>query len=162
MVSMAGEGPVTATLQRIRGSKAAKETDVSNLVNRWKSAAPQLQSVLRIVAAWTFLMHGTMKLFGWPIPLPNGGTAPLLSQMGVGAILELVGGTLLLLGLCTRPVAFVLSGEMAVAYFQFHFPHGFWPIQNNGLPAVLYCFLWLYYSAAGPGPWSLDAQRGRA
>ena len=134
-----------------------------NVVTRWSSWGPQLQSLLRIVAAWLFLMAGTTILFAWPMGMPpDGGTAPLLTQMGIGGLLELVGGALLLVGLFTRPVAFVLSGQMAVAYFQFHFPHGFWPVQNNGVPAVLYCFLWLYFSAAGAGPWSIDARRGRA
>ena len=81
------------------------------------------------------------------------------SQVWIGAVLELVGGALLLAGLFTRPVAFILAGEMAVAYWQFHAPNGFWPVVNQGQPAVLYCFIWLYLSAAGPGPWSLDALR---
>ena len=130
---------------------------MSNVAARWSALAPQLLSVLRIVAALMFLQSGTMKLFGWPIAMPGGVTAPLLTQVGIGGILEFVGGSLLLVGLFTRPVAFILSGEMAVAYFQFHFPQGFWPIVNQGQPAVLYCFIWLYFSAAGAGPWSLDA-----
>jgi putative oxidoreductase len=85
----------------------------------------------------------------------------LMTQVGIGGLLEAVGGFLLLIGLFTRPVAFVLSGEMAVAYFQFHFPQGFWPVVNQGQPAVLYCFIWLYFSAAGAGPWSVDALRTR-
>jgi putative oxidoreductase len=118
--------------------------------------------VLRIVAAFTFLQHGAMKLFAFPIGIPpHGGTVPLLTQAGLGGILELVGGGLLLLGLFTRPVAFLLAGEMAVAYFQFHAPKSLWTTVNGGDPAVLFCFLWLYFSAAGPGPWSLDARRGR-
>jgi len=94
--------------------------------------------------------------------MPEGQSFTLMSQMGVGAILELVGGTLLLVGLFTRPAAFILSGEMAVAYFQFHFPNGFWPLVNQGQPAVLFCFIWLYFSAAGAGPWSLDAALRRS
>ena len=82
-----------------------------------------------------------------------------MSEVGVGGILEVFGGFLLLLGLFTRPVAFLLAGEMAVAYFQFHFPQSFWTVVNNGVAAVLYCFVWLYFSAAGAGPWSLDARR---
>jgi putative oxidoreductase len=133
-----------------------------NLVARWSAWAPRLQSVLRIVAAFMFILVGTMKLFAFPVGVPpNGGTVPLISQAGLGGILEVVGGTLLLLGLFTRPVAFLLAGEMAVAYFQFHFPQGFWPVMNGGIPAALYCFVWLYFSAAGAGPWSLDARRGK-
>ena len=103
-----------------------------------------------------------MKLFAFPIGMPpNGGTASFPSQVWIGGPLEVVGGALLAVGLFTRPVAFVLSGMMAVAYFQFHFPGGFWPVVNGGTAAVLYCFVWLYFSAAGPGPWSIDAWRRR-
>ena len=131
-----------------------------NLVAKWSAWGPQLQSVLRIVAAFIFMLAGTMKLFAFPAGIPpNGGTAPLMSQIWIGGVLELFGGALLLVGLFTRPVAFLLAGEMAVAYFQFHFPRGFWPTMNDGVPAVLYCFVWLYFSAAGAGPWSLDAWR---
>ena len=132
---------------------------VSGIGSKWSAWAPQLLSLLRIVAAFMFIQPGTMKLFGWPAAMPGGGTVPLLSQMGIGGAMEIVGGGLLLLGLFTRPVAFILSGEMAVAYFQFHAPQSFWPVVNQGQPAVLYCFIWLYLSAAGGGPWSLDALR---
>ncbi len=133
-----------------------------NIVSRWPAWGPQIQSVLRIVAAFMFMGAGTTKLFAFPAGIPpNGGTVPLMSQMGLGAILETFGGTLLLVGLFTRPVAFLLAGEMAVAYFQFHFPKGFWPTINGGVSAALYCFVWLYFSAAGAGPWSLDARRGK-
>lgn len=129
---------------------------------RWSALAPQLRSVLRIVTAFMFMLAGSTKLFAFPIGIPpNGGTVPFMSQMGIGGALEFFGGLLLLIGLFTRPVAFILSGEMAVAYFQFHFPQSFWPVVNNGAPAVLYCFLWLYFSAAGAGPWSVDAKRGK-
>jgi putative oxidoreductase len=132
----------------------------STLVSRWQSWAPYLLSVLRIVAAFLFTQVGTAKLFAFPAAImPNGGTAPLGSLAGIAGVLETVGGPLLLLGLFTRPVAFVLSGEMAVAYFYGHAPQGFWPLLNQGAPAVFYCFLFLYFSAAGPGPWSLDALR---
>ena len=131
----------------------------SNLAGKWSAWAPQLRSVLRIVAAFMFMQSGTMKLFGFPMAMPDGKTAMLLTQVGIAGILEVVGGGLLLLGLFTRPVAFLLSGEMAVAYFQFHAPKNFWPIINQGQPAILYCFIWLYLSAAGAGPWSLDALR---
>ncbi len=133
------------------------------IVTRWQSWAPQLLSVLRIVAAFLFIQVGTAKLFAFPgAVMPGGGTAPIGSLAGIAGLLETVGGGLLILGLFTRPVAFVLSGEMAVAYFYGHAPQGFWPVLNMGTDAVLYCFLWLYFSAAGPGPWSLDAMRNPA
>ena len=132
----------------------------SNLTNIWTRWDSRLQSVLRMVASFMFILAGTTKLFAFPAGIPpNGGTVALTSQLGFGAVLETFGGTLLLLGLFTRPVAFILAGEMAVAYFQFHFPGGIWPVLNGGVPAVLYCFVWFYFSAAGAGPWSLDALR---
>jgi putative oxidoreductase len=134
----------------------------NNLVAKWPALAPRLLSVLRIVAAFMFIQFGTMKLFAFPIGMPpDGSTAPLMSQVGLAGILETFGGALLLVGLFTRPVAFLLSGEMAVAYFQFQFPLSFWTVVNNGTSAALYCFVWLYFSAAGAGPWSLDAKRGK-
>lgn len=136
--------------------------DVSRAVERWAAWAPRLLSVLRIVAAFLFIQAGTMKLFAFPVGMPpDGGTAKLFSQVGLGGVLEAFGGALLLVGLFTRPVAFLLSGTMAVAYFQFHAPGGFWPVVNGGSPAILFCFVWLYVSAAGAGPWSLDAMRAR-
>ena len=123
--------------------------------SRW---SPYLLSVLRIVAAFTFITHGTQKLFAFPV-LELRNPVPLLSLFGVAGALELVGGSLLLLGLFTRPVAFLLSGEMAVAYFVAHASRSFWPILNGGEVVVLFCFLWLFLAAAGPGPWSLDALR---
>lgn len=131
------------------------------IVSKWSTWGPELRSVLRIVAAAMFMTAGTTGLFAFPAGVPpHGGTVPLMSQMGLGAVLQLVGGALLLVGLFTRPVAFVLSGEMAVAYFQFHATQSFWPTINGGVPAALYCFVFLFLSAAGPGPWSLDAARG--
>ncbi len=124
--------------------------------------ADRLRSLLRIVAAVMFMLHGTMKLFAFPAAASKaGGTVTLLSQTGLAGVLETFGGLLLLIGLFTRPVAFVLAGEMAVAYFQVHLPRSFWPTLNGGEPAALYCFLWLYLSIAGAGPWSLDAIRKR-
>jgi putative oxidoreductase len=132
------------------------------LVARWRSWSPYLLSMLRIVAAFLFTQVGTAKLLAFPAAvMPGGGTAPLSSLPGIAGLLETVGGPLLLLGLFTRPVAFLLSGEMAVAYFYGHAPHGFWPILNQGADAALYAFLWLYISAAGPGPWSIDEWRRR-
>lgn len=129
---------------------------------RLQVVASYLQSVLRIVAAFILIPSGTMKLFSWPAPLPEGVTASFLSQVWFAGVLETFGGALLLLGLFTRPVAFLLSGMMAVAYFQFHAPGGFWPSMNDGTPAVLYCFIWLFFAAAGGGPWSVDALRRKA
>ncbi len=132
-----------------------------NLITKWQAWAPRLQSVLRIVAAFMFIQAGTMKLFAFPMGMPpDGSTAKLMSQVGLAGILETFGGALLLVGLFTRPVAFILAGEMAVAYFQFQFPLSFWTVVNGGAVTVLYCFVWLYFSAAGAGPWSLDAKRG--
>jgi putative oxidoreductase len=130
------------------------------LLSRWRSWAPYLLSVLRVIAAFLFMQPGTAKLFAFPAAvLPGGGTAPIGSLLGVAGILEAVGGFFLLVGLFTRPVAFLLSGQMAVAYFIGHAPQGFWPVLNQGMPAILFCFIWLYVSAAGPGPWSIDAMR---
>lgn len=133
-----------------------------NIFVTWQSCAPYLQSILRIASALMFMMSGTMKLFAFPIGMPpNNAKAELMSLAGIGGILEVFGGALILIGLFTRPVAFILSGEMAVAYFQFHDPVSAWPIINNGVNAVLYCFIWLYFSAAGAGPWSVDAKLRR-
>jgi putative oxidoreductase len=120
--------------------------------------APQILSVLRIMTAATFLTHGTMKLFGWPAEFPY----PLNALLYVAAVLEVVGGLLLVVGLFSRPVAFVLSGLMAFAYFIGHGSGGFFPVLNGGEAAMLFCFIFLYIAAAGPGPWSVDAATGRA
>ena len=134
----------------------------TNLNGKWTALAARLQSVLRMVAALMFMEAGTMKLFAFPAGMPpDGSTAKFFSQVWLGGFLEVFGGTLMLLGLFTRPVAFILSGEMAVAYFQFHFPQSFWPTINGGVAAALYCFVWLYFFGAGPGPWSLDAKRAK-
>lgn len=115
--------------------------------------------LLRVVAGVMFMQAGGMKMFGWFGPMPE--PVELWSQVGIGGILEFFGGILIALGLFTRPVAFILAGEMAVAYWQFHAPGGTWPIQNQGQPAVLYCFIFLYLFARGAGRWSLDALIGR-
>jgi putative oxidoreductase len=114
--------------------------------------------LLRFVAGLLFLQAGGMKLLDWfgGIPTQFGGHPPVLSQMWIGGVLEFYGGIAILLGILTRPVAFILSGEMAVAYFQFHQPNGFWPIQNHGEPAVLLCFIFLFFAAYGAGSWSVD------
>lgn len=115
---------------------------------------PYLRSVLRIVVAFLFIAHGAQKLVGFPGSRP---AVALISLLGLASVLETFGGALVFLGLFTRPVTFLLAGEMAVAYFTGHAPNGFWPLLNRGEPAVLFCFVWLYLTAAGPGPWSLDA-----
>jgi len=117
----------------------------------------RMLSIFRIVAGLMFLCAGTMKLFNFP-PVPTPGfPVKLLSEMGAAGVIETVGGLAVVLGVFTRPVAFVLAGEMAVAYFQVQFPQSFFPTSNGGVPAVLYCFLFLYLIFAGAGPWSLDA-----
>ena len=124
--------------------------------------APRLLSALRIVTAFLFMMHGSAKILHVPHE-PQYDDIALLSLIGIGGLLELVGGFLVLIGLFTRPVAFILSGEMAVAYFVFHAPNAFLPLLNQGDSAVLYCFVFLYFAFAGPGPWSVDAMwRARA
>jgi putative oxidoreductase len=123
--------------------------------------APHILSILRLFAGFMFAQGGTAKLFAFPAAvMPGGGTAPLASLAGVAGLLETVGGVLILLGLFTRPTSFVLCGLMAAAYFIGHAAQGFWPVMNGGQPAVLYCFVFLYLSAAGAGPWSLDAVLG--
>lgn len=128
-------------------------SESNSFLSTW---APRLLSLTRIVLAFTFTAHGTQKLFAFPL-VEGKEEAALFSFMGFTGLLELVGGLLLLVGLFTRPVAFVLSGTMAVAYFLAHAPQGFWPIVNKGELAVVYCWIFLYFAAAGGGPWSLDA-----
>ena len=115
--------------------------------------------LLRVVAGLLFLQAGGVKIFDWfgGIPAQYGGHPAMMSQTWIGGVLEFYGGVAILLGLFTQPVAFLLSGEMAVAYFQFHQPGGFWPIQNHGEPAVLLCFIFLLFAAQGAGDWSVDA-----
>src|SRR5436305_8691782 len=114
--------------------------------------------LLRVVAGFLFFQAGAVILFGWFGGMPGQSSPPpLMSQTGIGGVLEFFGGIAIMLGLFTRPVAFILSGMMAVAYWQFHAPQGAWPIQNQGMPAVLFCFIFLYMAAQGAGNWSLDA-----
>lgn len=123
----------------------------------------RMLSIFRIVAGAMFMSAGTMKIFGHPAnPMPNMPPPELMSQMGIGGLMEVVGGLLIVLGLWTRPTAFLLAGEMAVAYFQFHAPQAFWPTTNMGVPAVMYCFFFLYLVFAGAGPWSVDAAIARS
>jgi putative oxidoreductase len=118
--------------------------------------APRVLSIVRVVSALIFMAHGTQKLLNFP-PRAGGAAAPdLLSLLGIAGLLEIVGGVLLVLGLFTRPVAFVLSGLMACAYWIGHAPRSLYPVLNNGDAAILYCFLFLYLAFAGGGAWSLD------
>jgi putative oxidoreductase len=123
---------------------------------------PRALALLRIVAAFLFMQHGTAKLFGFPAPAGKE-TVELVSLLGLAGVLEIVGGALLLVGVFARPVAFVLAGEMAVAYFLAHAPRGHFlsPSLNQGEPAVLFCFIFLLIAAAGPGAWSVDAARAK-
>lgn len=125
------------------------------LASAW---APRLLSILRIMTGLLFLQHGTAKLLKIPV-IPMFANLSLTSLPGIAGILELVGGVLIILGLFTLSVAFLLSGLMAVAYFMAHAPRGFYPILNAGELAILFCFVFLYLAAAGPGPWSIDAAR---
>ena len=115
--------------------------------------------LLCVVSGLLFLHAGGVKIFDWfgGVPVQFGGHPAFMSQTWIGGVLEFYGGLAILLGFLTRPVAFILSGEMAVAYFQFHQPHGFWPVQNHGEPAVLFCFIFLFFAAHGAGNWSIDA-----
>lgn len=130
----------------------------TNYFNRWKTYAPYFLSALRIISSLIFITAGTSKLFAFPVGMPpDGSTAEFMTQVWIGGFLEVFGGALVLVGFYTRPAAFILSGEMAVAYFQFHAQQGFWPTMNGGIPAILYCFIFLYFSAAGAGPLSIDS-----
>jgi putative oxidoreductase len=127
-------------------------TNLDSFYQRW---TPRLLSVIRIILGFLFMPHGAQKLFGFMAP-PQWSTPPIFSLVGIAGALEFFGGLLILLGLFTRPVAFILSGLMAVGYFMVHAPQGFWPLQNKGELAVIYCWLFLFLSVAGGGDWSLD------
>jgi len=125
------------------------------------ASSTKLLAILRVVAALLFLEAGIFHLFHWPaVPMP---AAPpeMATWLFAAGLLVFVGGILLILGLFTRPTAFLLSGMMAVAYWGFHVPMGFWPVANMGTAAILYCFIFLYFAAAGPGAWAIDNVRAR-
>ena len=123
--------------------------DMASALAPWR---PRILSILRIVVALLFLEHGTVKLFGWPGP----GPANLSTLLYCAALIEIIGGALVTVGLFTRLAAFIMSGEMAFAYFMSHAPRNFFPILNAGDGAILYCFIFLYIAVAGGGAWSLD------
>ncbi len=126
-------------------------------ISSWQ---PRALAILRIVTGLCFMAHGLVKLFGFPAGAEPGQQA-IASLMGVGGVLEAVGGALILLGLFTRPTAFILSGMMAVAYWMFHAPQSPFPVINGGDAAILYCFVFLYFVTSGPGAWSVDGMRKR-
>ena len=122
---------------------------------------PRALSILRIITGLLIIQHGMAKILGFPV-FPAYASVQPFSLIGAAGFIELIGGALLILGLCTRPVAFILAGEMAFAYFIGHFPKGFLPLINGGTLAILYCFTCLYLSTAGAGPWSVDAKNNQA
>jgi putative oxidoreductase len=124
-------------------------------LSRWQ---PQLLAILRIVTSLLFLEHATQKFFAFPAPFP---VEPLPTILVVAGVVELVTGVLATIGLFTRPIAFLAAGEMAIGYFMMHFPQSFWPAVNKGEGAILFCFIFLYIAAAGPGAWSVDGVRIR-
>ncbi len=129
-----------------------------SFLSKWSE---EILSVQRIVAAFMFIQHGTQKMFGFPVEARGAYDLMTLSP-GIAGLLEVVLGPLLLIGIFTRQIAFVLSGFMAFAYFLAHAPRGFWTLANGGDAAVLYCFVFLYFAAVGGGKWSIDAMRSRS
>src|SRR5262249_19043772 len=134
-------------------ARSTRMTDKRVFIATW---SPRLLSLMRIVVGLLFLQHGGQKLFGFPDAFP-GGPPPMLSEIWVAGVLEFFGGLLIALGLFTRPVAFLLAGEMAVGYFQAHAKRGLWPLMNGGELAVFYCFVFLYLAVAGGGAWGIDS-----
>jgi putative oxidoreductase len=128
------------------------------MFDRFAVYEPQMRSILRIVTGLLFLQHGTQKLLGFPDP--SKGTVEIASLMGLAGIIEFAGGILFIIGLFTRPVAFIAAGFTAVAYWMAHAPQNIYPILNMGELAILFCFVFLYFVTAGAGPWSVDAKRG--
>ena len=122
--------------------------------------SPRLLSVIRIIAGLMFMQHGLAKYFGFPAPFPVAVQAA--SLLGVAGVIEIVAGALIAVGLFARLAAFIASGEMAIAYFMFHFPKGFFPLANGGALAIFYCFFFLYIALQVPGPWSIDGARSRS
>lgn len=132
---------------------------ISNTLTPW---APRVLSIVRIMAGLIFMAHGAQKLLGFPAAASPDMSPPMFSMGWNAGVIELVAGALIAIGLITRPAAFIASGTMAFAYFLAHAPQNFFPVNNGGDAAILYCFLFLYFVFAGPGPWSIDAQRGAA
>ena len=129
-----------------------------NVDSRFGEAREIAYFVLRVVSGFLMMQSGAVIVFGWFGGMPGGAKFQLMTQTGIGGVIEFFCALLVMIGLLTRPAALVLSGTMAVAYFQFHQPNGRWPLQNMGLPAVLFSFIFLYIAAAGAGRWSVDSQ----
>lgn len=129
------------------------ESSAATAIEKWR---PHALLALRVVAGLLLFQAGAMKIFGWYGGLPHGMKFVLASQVGVGAVLEVICGPAIMLGLLTRPMAFLMAGQMAVAYWQFHFPQANWPIQNGGQPAALLCFIFLFLAIEGGGSFALD------
>ncbi|MFI5012101.1 MAG: DoxX family protein [Hyphomicrobiales bacterium] len=130
---------------------------MTSTTTTWNAWMPRVLSILRIVAALLFMAHGLQKFFGFPAPFP----VPLTPLLDIQGVIETAGGAMLLVGLFTRPVAFILSGNMAVAYFMSHAPRSFFPVANGGDAAILYCFIFFFLIFAGGGSWSIDAARAK-
>ena len=147
-------------VRRLRVPKMLAEEP---LMDRWSGIEAKARRItlflLRVISGLVFMQAGGMKIFDWfgGIPAEYGGHPAMFTQTWIGGVLEFYGGLAILVGLFTRPVAFLVAGEMAVAYFQAHAPRGFWPLRNGGEPTVLYSFVFLYLFATGAGPFSLDA-----
>ena len=133
-------------------------SSLDNLCSTWK---PRLLSIMRIMVGLMYLQHGLNKILNFPPTATHHAYQVMTLVPGLAGLIETIGGILIVLGLFTRPVAFICSGEMAVAYFLHHAPGGFFPLLNGGERAVVYCFVFLFLSAAGGGPWSVDAARSR-
>jgi putative oxidoreductase len=145
--------------RRLRYEKPAQRLHGATMFDRLSHWSPQVLSILRIMTALLTIQHGTQKFFAFPASDYFPESPALFSMMGIAGIIELVGGILILVGFLTRPVAFVLCGFMAAAYFLGHAPQGFFPANNGGDAAILFCFIYLYLIFAGPGAWSVDGTR---
>jgi putative oxidoreductase len=149
--------PIEAFATKAASTEAWTGDPSLNVDSRLGRASEIAYFILRVVSGFLMMQSGSVILFGWFGGMPGGAKLNLMSQTGLGGIIEFFCAVLVLIGLLTRPAAILLSGTMAVAYFQFHQPNGNWPLQNQGLPPVLFCFIFLYIAATGAGRWSVDS-----